>query len=167
MELLLGPRSPKTHTGCNIDSGEGCVSLKAALHTSVLYTNSRSRGNDLSLLTNFHFGVVWLSFDVAEWWVLSLFQQLLESALVCPKLPLAQSKIVPSLFTQKLLENSYTFQWFLFSWKDFWDHSVQRLNKRKAHYQPSHAFCSSAMCKKEFLINKPKRTLAIYSCLLR
>lgn len=43
-------------------------------------------------------------------------------------------RIVPSLFTQKCLENSYTFQWFLLSWKDFWDHSVQRMKKRKAHY---------------------------------
>lgn len=45
-----------------------------------------------------------------------------------------RATIVPSLFTQKCLENSYTFHWFLFSWRDFWDHSVQRLKKRKACY---------------------------------
>ena len=63
-----------------------------------------------------------------------LLQSVLKSALVCPKLPLLQSKIVPSLFTWKCLANSYTFHWFLFSWKHYWDRSVHKLKKRKAHY---------------------------------
>lgn len=74
----------------NTDSGEDCVPFKAALLTLFLCTNSWSRGNYLHLQTDFHFGAVWLSSDVAEWWVLSLLQQLLDSALVCPRLPLAQ-----------------------------------------------------------------------------
>lgn len=53
----LGPGFPK-HTCCNTDSREDCVPLKAALHTSVLFTNSTSRGNYLNLQPDFPFGGV-------------------------------------------------------------------------------------------------------------
>lgn len=90
MELLLGPRFPKTLSAITQTVGRIVFHLKL-LCSHCFSAPTPDQGEIIYIYRlNFQFGAVWLSSDVAEWWVLSLLQQLLDSALVCPRLPLAQ-----------------------------------------------------------------------------